>query len=316
MRNRISRKNLQWALFIVGLIILAFFLYRSGLFENLDVFLEINLWLFLLAFLVSVISIIIKVIRWQYLSREYGQSLSLYEASVVSISSLFFANITPGKIGDLYKAYYMKKRYAMNFLDGASMIFYERFYELLILFAVSLLVFVLVDIDNSTIMVLLLTLVILVGLYVLYSRFDLIFGLAKKFLIRLPYIESQEDLDIHISRIDKRAVFWVILISFASIFLEFVRLWLVALAFGYSVDFVLLSVFFCLSIIIGLVSQIPLGVGVMEGSLTFFLEKLDVPGTMALAIVIADRLISMYFALLIGFVFSKVSLDEMKGVES
>jgi len=316
MHTRISRKNLQWVLFIVGLLILAFFLYSSGLFENLDVFLEINIGLFFIAFLVSVVSIILKVFRWHYLSREYGQPLTLYEASVVSISGLFFANITPGKIGDLYKAYYMKKRYAMNFLDGASMIFYERFYELLILFAVAMLVFVLVDIDNSMILVLLLALVILMGLYILYSKFDLIFGLAKKFLIRLPYIESQEDLDIHISKIDKRAIFWVIVISFASIFLEFVRLWIVTLAFGFKVDFVLLSVFFCLSIIIGLVSQIPLGVGVMEGSLTFFLEKLDIPSTIALAIVIADRVISMYFALFIGFIFSKLSIDEMTGVES
>jgi len=53
-------------------------------------------------------------------------------------------------------------------------------------------------------------------------------------------------------------------------------------------------------------------VGAMEGSLSYFITAMGVPSVTAIAIVLVDRMISMYFALVLGFVFSKLSLDALK----
>jgi uncharacterized protein (TIRG00374 family) len=60
------------------------------------------------------------------------------------------------------------------------------------------------------------------------------------------------------------------------------------------------------------VSQIPLGVGVMEGSLVYLLRSAGLDPAGAMAIVLTDRMISMYFALVLGFVVSKFAFDELE----
>ncbi|WP_243668421.1 hypothetical protein [Methanoculleus chikugoensis] len=51
----------------------------------------------------------------------------------------------------------------------------------------------------------------------------------------------------------------------------------------------------------------------MEGSLSYFITAMGVPSVTAIAIVLVDRMISMYFALVLGFIFSKLSFDALKG---
>jgi uncharacterized membrane protein YbhN (UPF0104 family) len=47
----------------------------------------------------------------------------------------------------------------------------------------------------------------------------------------------------------------------------------------------------------------------MEGSLSYFITKLGVAPMDAMAIVLTDRVISMYFALFLGMIYSKYSVD-------
>ena len=133
-----NRRILQTGLLLIGLLILAYVIYRSDIIENYRMLLSVNIPLLLLAFGVSIGTLALRVYRWKFLSEKYNTAISWHDSSIVSIASLFYANITPGKIGDLYKAYYMQRRYAMRFFTGVSMIFYERFFELMILFLAAL----------------------------------------------------------------------------------------------------------------------------------------------------------------------------------
>jgi len=92
---------------------------------------------------------------------------------------------------------------------------------------------------------------------------------------------------------------------------EFARLWVVALAFGFFLNPLQVSIIFSLAIVAGLISQIPLGIGIMEGSLSYLLTEMGVDPLSSVSIVLTDRIISMYYALILGFMFSKVSLDQL-----
>ena len=307
-----NRKYLQHVLFFIGLLILAYVIIRSGIIENYQILFNVSIPLIILAFFLSLGTIALRIYRWKYLSEKYNTTISWHDASLVSIASLFYANITPGKIGDLYKAYYMQKRYAMSFFDGISMIFYERFFELMILFlAASAIVFV--ELKGITVIILEVTAVILLLLIFFYYKADYFLSLLERHSTQIPFLKKIP-ADFKIRKLPFRDIFGVFVITVFSLGSEFVRLWVVALAFGYTLNPILLTIFFCLSIIAGLASQIPLGVGVMEASLGYFIIILGVASTDAMAIVLTDRLISMYFVLILGFVFSKFAADQYNGV--
>ena len=90
--------------------------------------------------------------------------------------------------------------------------------------------------------------------------------------------------------------------------LEFIRLWIVVLAFGFNMNIIHLSIFICLAVLIGLLSQIPVGIGVVEGSLSTFLTDAGLPGYYAFGIVLVDRIISIYFVMAIGLIYYKWAL--------
>lgn len=255
-----------------------------------------------------------RIYRWKYLSVYYNSDISWNDASMVSIASLFYANITPAKFGDLYKAYFMQKVYKMNLTDGISMIFYERFFELVILFlAASAIIFI--QLRGVTVIVLETIAVVLILLLVFYYKVEFLLQILKRISIRLPFFKNVS-FDVQVRKMSFPKIVGVFSITLISLGLEFLQLWLVACAFGYILNPIITTIFFSLSIIAGLVSQIPLSMGVMEGSLSYFLVNLGVASIDSMAIVLSDRIISMYFVIVIGFVFSKLSSDRILEVHS
>jgi len=310
--NKNNRTTLQIGLLLIGLLILGYVIYRSGILENYQMLLSVNIPILLLALGLSIGTILIRVYRWKFICERYHTPITWHDSSLVSIASLFYANITPGKVGDLYKAYYMQKRYSMRFFTGISIIFYERFFELMILFlAASAIVFI--ELRGVTVIVLEVTAVILLLLFFFYYKADFFFSLMEKYSSKIPFLKKIP-AGFKIEKLPFRDIVAVLIITVFSLGSEFIRLWIVALAFGYTLNPIILTIFFCLSLIAGLASQIPLGVGVMEASLGYFLILLGVASTDAMAIVLTDRLISMYFVLILGFIFAKFAEDQFNGV--
>lgn len=304
-----SKKLLQIFLLFVGLLVLVFIIKQSGIIENYQLLFTVSIPLLILAFVLSNANIIVKIYRWKYLSEKYNQPITMHEASIVTVSSFYFANITPGKVGDLFKAYFMQKKYAMDFFDGVSMIFYERFFELMILFLTATAI-IFIELRGISVIVLELSAALLLLLALFYYKADYFMKLLEKIVIRLPVIKTNE-MNFHIKKLPFLNILAVFIITFVSLVLEFARLWVVALAFGFFLNPLQVSIIFSLAIVAGLISQIPLGIGVMEGSLSYLLQEMGVEPISSMSIVLTDRIISMYYALILGFIFSKVSLDKL-----
>ncbi|HPD11653.1 MAG TPA: lysylphosphatidylglycerol synthase transmembrane domain-containing protein [Methanoregulaceae archaeon] len=303
------RNSIQITLFCIGLAILGLFVYNSGIIENYEIISSVNIPTFILALCCTFGVIFLRVYRWKYLSEWYKPDVAWKDATLATISSLFYANITPAKFGDLYKAYFMKRVYKMNLTDGVSMIFYERFFELVILFlAASAIVFI--QLSGVTVIVLEVIAVILILLLIFYYKIDSLIQFIQKVSVKIPFFKNIS-LDIQVRKMSFPRIVGVFFITLISLSLEFLQLWLVACAFGYVLNPIIITILFSLSIIIGLVSQIPLSMGVMEGSLSYFLMYLGVTSVDSMAIVLTDRIISMYLVIIIGFIVSKLSSDRI-----
>jgi uncharacterized protein (TIRG00374 family) len=293
----------------VGLAILLFFILNSGIVDNIPIFFKLNAYFLSLALFFSIVNMLLKVVRWHYLSIQYKRPISWTDSSVITFSSFFYANITPGKIGDLFKAYYMKKKFELNLQSGISMIFYERFFEIVILFIFSLLI-LLKRFDDSSVILLQFTALIIIFLIVFYYKSELILKYSTRVLLKIRKSE-RFNISFSLQKISLIPVIITFVLSLVSLIFEFGRLWLVILAFGFYLNPMDTAIFFSISIIFGLISQIPLGIGVMEGSLSVLLMRMGIPADYSIAIVLIDRIISMYLALILGFVVSQFSLIEI-----
>ena len=295
------KRTLYIILAFVGVAIFIFMIISSGLFENFDIFFSLNIYFILLSFALANFTIFIKIYRWKYLSRGYGVSISFRDSALVVLGGGFIGGISPGRIGDVIKADLMKAQYSLSFIKGLTMIFYERLFELIIIFVVAVGILFL-GLSAKYYIFLEFTLFILLFLGIIYIFFEHMKGFGMKVLSKLG-ISRLIANEIQIHKLSNWEMLYVFFLTLLAMGLEFIRIWVVCLAFDYQVNIIHLSVFFSIAVLIGLLSQIPLGVGVVEGSLTYFLELLGIPSYTALGIAIIDRLISIYYVIFIGFLY-------------
>jgi glycosyltransferase 2 family protein len=297
---------LFYFLLIIGFLILVYLIISSKILENLEIFRDINLSLLLIAFLLTNLNILTKIFRWKYLSNAYGVNLQYGEAYRIVLGSFFVSGITPGKIGEILKAYIMKKRHGLPLKDGVACILYERVFELLLLFFVTLGVFY-IGMSAKNYIIIQLTSFILIFILIAYIFSDKILIWAHKFLTRTKFLKIEGD-NLRIKKINPDQALNVFILTGIALCLEFLRLWVVTLAFGFHINIIHLSIYFSLAVLIGLLSQIPIGIGVVEGSLALFLTDAGLPPYYAFGIVLVDRIISIYFVMAIGLIYYKWAL--------
>jgi len=294
------RRLIYLTLAATGIIILSYFIYSSGLLQNPGIFRTINIPFLIIAFLFTQITIFLKIKRWQYLCAQFGFPISFRKSIEIVIASFFPAGISPGRIGDFMKADFMKMKYTLPFRDGIAMVFYERIFELIIIFLVAVgILFIGFSAKYYIILEFTLFLLIFLGVIYLFSdRFIHFFqNIARK---KLKVLNDDE---LKITKLPPKIAINVFFYTILALGFEFIRLWLVAYSFGYSLQIIHLSIFLSLAVLIGLLSQIPIGIGITEGSLSIFLMEMGVPTESAVGIAVLDRAISMYFVIFIGFFY-------------
>jgi len=295
-----------YSLLIVGFLALLYLFIASNILMNLDIFRYVNLSLLFLALSLTILNVLVKIYRWKFLSKAYGIHLPYEESGKIVLGSFFVSGITPAKIGDIIKAYIMRKRHALPVIDGISSVLYERIFELLFLFFVSLGVFY-IGLSAKNYIVIQLTTFILIFAFIAYIFSEKILLWAQKILIRTK-IADLGGSEMRIKKIRPLQSLAVFTLTGFALGLEFLRLWIVVQAFGFDMNIIHLSVFFSLAVLIGLLSQIPIGIGIVEGSLALFLTDAGLPPYYAFGIVLVDRIISMYFVMALGLIYYKWAL--------
>ena len=94
-------------------------------------------------------------------------------------------------------------------------------------------------------------------------------------------------------------LFWLI---------EATSIYFILLAFGVeTIGFLTIISTYTTSIMLGILSFLPLGLGVVEGSLASFLTMHDIDISLALTIVVVIRIFTRWFGVSVGFIALKLS---------
>jgi uncharacterized membrane protein YbhN (UPF0104 family) len=116
---------------LIGVVLLLVILWRVGARDLVGVLLTINPLTFLAGGALATAVILLRSLRWRILCRGLDIDVPLGEAVRLYLVGTFVASITPGRIGDLVKAYYVRDRRAEGgFAAGIATVVYDRFLDL------------------------------------------------------------------------------------------------------------------------------------------------------------------------------------------
>lgn len=119
-------------------------------------------WKYLTGVGILIIVYAIKSLRWYLLNRSFGIETTWKMALVFYLSAGFMSVITPGRLGEFAKIYFLKRKYKIDIPSATSSVFLDRIWDLLVLsFAAGISVVVLLADPGLNV----LTLVLIGGLF-------------------------------------------------------------------------------------------------------------------------------------------------------
>ncbi|MDC0211814.1 flippase-like domain-containing protein [Candidatus Nitrosopelagicus sp.] len=249
----------------------------------------------------------ILFMRWHLLLKNSNIDIPKKENFKIYMTG-FAMSATPGKIGELIKAHMLHSKFEIPKKNTIPIIVSEQFYNIIGILVVSVLGLFYFDFSIYAVA---LTGSLFVIMYILLSseksfKKFMNFVSQKKFLKK--YVPSLSDSYLILKKSIDKKIF--IISSFLSVIfwlIESVIAYLVLLSFNVdSLEFLQLAATYTTSIIIGVVSFLPMGIGVVEGSLAGFFSYQNIELSLALTLVIFIRIFTRWYGVIIGFIFMKL----------
>ena len=247
-------------------------------------------------------------LRWNLLLKNSAIDIPLKDNFMIFISG-FALGVTPGKVGELIKAQLLKNKFNIPRSKTAPLVIVERFYDFFAIAIISL--FGILVFEYSIYIFTILAIGIIIFLTITSSE-----KLFLKFLQKIEKIKflrnfsSELPKSFTIIQKSTRGKIFPLSIILSVIFwiLDSIIAYLTLLAFGIDIiDYFVLMSIYTSSIILGVISFLPLGIGVVEGSMVGFLSLNGIEFPLATAIVVFIRFFTRWIGVMAGFLGLKFS---------
>jgi len=243
---------------------------------------------------------LLRFIRWEYYLRILDIHLPRSESFGVFISSLSMA-VTPGKMGEVMKSYFLKSMRGVPISKSAPIIFAERITDSVALLVISMIGAYSIGYGKGIILIT--AVFFAAGIWIISNRTlsmkiiraaERLSFVAKRIkLIETAYESSRVMLS-------GKALVISTLIGLVGWFIECLGFVLVLEGLGVHLKILSASFIYSFSIVIGSVTFLPGGLGVTETSLTGLLVLAKIPRNSAVAATFIIRAATLWFAVIIG----------------
>jgi glycosyltransferase 2 family protein len=299
--------NRFYLLIVVGIILYITFLIISDLNVISSKILEMNIQFLPYILLLAPLSWFIVFFRWHILLKNSQIIISKKENFKIYMTG-FAMSATPGKVGELIKAQLLHTKYGTPRKKTVAIILAEQFYNLVGILFISLLGLFYFDFSIYVVFFtggLLSFSVILLSSEKLFKNF---INLISKNKFLKKYTLSLFDSYITLKKSIRGKVFVISsLLSISFWLIESLIVYLIFLSFDITnFEFLQLATTYATSIIIGVVSFLPMGIGVVEGSLAGFFSYQGIELSLALTLVIFIRIFTRWYGVIVGFIFMKI----------
>ena len=271
----------------------------------------------ILAFIVANISMSLRVLKWRVLLKNVG----FLELFPVQIFGMAASNFTPGKIAEPTKAVILKMKKGTAVSKTLPTVIWERIMDILVIIMFSLIAipfltqaFLLI----SSISIALFLGLIITFLIILYKKNIgiRVFNFIRRFPI-LKRISKDFIKTFYKSKIEKKRLIGCFLLTIIPWFFEGVVLYLSFLALGINSNPLLLAGVVALSLLIGIASSLPGGLGSTEAVMVIILGIIGIESTIGIAGIMLARFLTFWYGAFAGalcffYLSKKIDLSALK----
>ncbi len=276
-----------------------------------------------LALAFSTLPMVSRAFRWKLLLKKIGIGLPISRVFPVFMAGLFISNVTPARSGEPFRSYLLKKREGIGFSNSISSVIIERVFDLLTLIAVSAAGILLVQ---GFFLAAILNLVIVV--YLAFIAFAVTVCTSRKrveafsrFFVRLfgwlPVVKRAghriEDKAGNINESFMKYRSWP---GVATLLIVSIFIWLLDGAVGYiafralgiEVDLLLFTFIMAVSVLIGIATSLPGGIGSADAVMALLASGLfGISLPLATAGILLFRFLTIWYDMAVGAFFLGVS---------
>lgn len=256
----------------------------------------------LVGFVVALISTSFRVLKWKALLKN----VSFSEMFPVQLLGLTISNFTPGKLAEPAKAIILKITKGIDVSSSLTSIIWERLMDVLMLIVLAAMTISGLSVSHDFLIAGILSIgifiiIITVCVAVLFNKNfgKRLFGFVRKLPILKKLPENFMELFYKV-RIKKSSLAKCFLFTAMAWLIEGFTFYFALLAFGVELNPFILSGVVALSIIVGIASSLPGGLGTTEVVMILLLGVLGVESTVAIAGVFVFRLMTFWFGNLMG----------------
>jgi len=297
-------KNKIILLFLSIILFYVIFILYSDIEIFLDVYSEINFIYLFLIFSLLPLTLFIRSRNQSILLNSIGMPLSIKENYHLFLTGLSMS-VTPIGFGQIIKSHFLESKYGYSISKSLPLVFVERLLDFIAI--VSLLwVSLIFYFSNDTLIVLTISTCILFSLLLLIK--------SKKFMVKIQsMIENNSFLSKKFPNFEefnnslmklmtlKILIKTILLISFVTS-IEGIMIYVGFLSFDIDLGYFESFQLFYTSILVGIFSFLPGGIGITEGSFVFMLVKQNFEFVVASSLIIFLRLITIWSVTIIGFI--------------
>jgi len=304
--------KLKKTAYLIGIIIFILLLLHIDIKRTFSILSEVNPSYILLASILMVIMILFKAYKWRYIMKIQGIYYSLWDSFLMFFNGLFVSILTPGRIGDFVRVFYLKKE---GFSTGKSFfsVIVDRISDIVFLLIFGFVGILLLSnlFYNVNPIYLLATTLIIFTIFLLYFKyyFKRMFKCFFRILIPLRYKPgfkaTYSDFITELKRVSFSSYFSIVGLTILSWFLYFSLTYVLAKSIGINIPFIYMAFIVTIS---GLITLIPItinGIGTRDATFIFLLSFFNYSGEKAIAfsfLILGTYIFIAFFGVITWFI--------------
>lgn len=281
----------------------------SGSDKTLDVLAMLSLPAWLCVLGLSLANYLLRFVRWKnYVAKTSDANIPTLHHLLIYAAG-FALTTTPGKAGEALRSFYLKP-YGVGYKESLSVLFVERLVDLIAIVLISMLAVSFFDNENILITAIATSVIILIMLPMIHSsRFWALVtrigqGLPQKFSDLLAHIVEMVDSSAVLLK--NRVLYSGLGLAIVAWALEGLGFYIVLQYMNVECDLLLAVGIYAIAVLVGAVSFMPGGLGGTEAVMGLLLVSIGADTPTAVAATLVCRIVTLWFAVLIGILASMV----------
>ena len=249
------------------------------------------------------LGIMIKSLRQQLLYKQIGVFISFKTGILLFISGLSM-EATPGGSGELIKSYYLKKKFGYPLAKTFPTVIMERLLDLTGIAGILLIVGLLLD--NYNIISLMLILLSTLSLIFASGKKKKLFNFLLSIIEKIPILKKQassfsESYQVFGELTSGKIMTKTLGLSFFVWMTDAIMIYFIFMGFNLNFDIIFSTFSMYGSLLLGVLTMVPAGIGVTEVSFVEILRGEGVDTATSTSLVILFRLVTIWFLTVLGF---------------